>query len=135
MYSPVVSWYLVKPVGIGLSVYTGLKLVKTRRRIKHVWCITKLIFQKGGETMIAIQHYGPLFARLRREKQIKASTIARQIGISEATYSQIETGRRSVSLERVSRICLELGLSTVDFVKLWQKQAVIRRKTKRTGRQ
>ena len=85
--------------------------------------------------MIAIQHYGPLFARLRREKQIKAATIARQIGISEATDSQIETGRRSASLERVSRICLELGLSTVDFVKLWQKQAVIRRKTKRTGRQ
>ena len=84
--------------------------------------------------MIAIQHYGPLFARLRCEKQIKAATIARQIGISEATYSQIETGRRSASLERVSRICLELGLSTVDFVKLWQKQAVIRRKTKRTGR-
>ena len=79
--------------------------------------------------MIAIQHYGPLFARLRREKQIKAATIARQIGISEATYSQKETGRRSVSIERVSRICLELGWSTVDFVKLWQKQAVIRRKT------
>ena len=84
--------------------------------------------------MIAIQHYGPLFARLRREKQIKAATIARQIGISEATYSQIETGRRSVSLERVSRICLELGLSTVDFVKLWQKQAVIRRKSKKARR-
>ena len=84
--------------------------------------------------MIAIQLYGPLLARLRREKQIKASTIARQIGISEATYSQIETGRRSVSLERVSRICLELGLSTVDFVKLWQKQAVIRRKSKKARR-
>ena len=85
--------------------------------------------------MITIQHYGPLFARLRREKQIKASTIARQIGISEATYSQIETGRRSVSLERLGRICEELSLSTVEFVKLWQKQAVIRRKTtKRNGR-
>ena len=84
--------------------------------------------------MIAIQHYGPLFARLRREKQIKAATIARQIGISEATYSQIETGRRSASLERVSRICLELGLSTVDFVKLWQKQAVIRHKKQIKGR-
>ena len=85
--------------------------------------------------MITIQHYGPLLARLRREKQIKASTIARQIGISEATYSQIETGRRSVSLERISRICEELNLSTVDFVKLWQKQAVIRQKTKRNRRQ
>ena len=84
--------------------------------------------------MITIQHYGPLFARLRREKQIKASTIARQLGISEATYSQIETGRRSVSLERLGRICEELDLSTVDFVKLWQKQAVIRSKTKNKGR-
>ena len=85
--------------------------------------------------MITIQHYGPLLARLRREKKIKASTIARQIGISEATYSQIETGRRSVSLERISRICEELNLSAVEFVKLWQKQAVIRQKTKRNRRQ
>lgn len=85
--------------------------------------------------MITIQHYGPLFARLRREKQIKASTIARHLGISDATYSQIETGRRSASLERVGRICAELNLSTVEFVKLWQKQAVIRHKTKNKGRQ
>ena len=84
--------------------------------------------------MITIHHYGPLFARVRRDKNIKASTVARHLGISESTYSQIETGRRSASLERVSRICMELGLSTVDFVKLWQKQAVIRHKTERTGR-
>jgi transcriptional regulator with XRE-family HTH domain len=84
--------------------------------------------------MITIHHYGPLFARIRRDRNIKASTVARHLGISEATYSQIETGRRSVSLERLGRICEELNLSTVDFVKLWQKQAVIRHKTKRTGR-
>lgn len=78
--------------------------------------------------MITIQHYGPLFARTRRAKNIKASTVARHVGISEATYSQIENGRRSASLERVGRICRELGLSTVELVKLWQKQAVIRHK-------
>ena len=36
MYSSVISRYLVKPGGIGLAVIEGLKLVKTRRRIKHV---------------------------------------------------------------------------------------------------
>ena len=76
--------------------------------------------------MITLNHYGPLFARVRRDKNIKASTVARHVGISEATYSQIENGRRSASLERVSRICIELGLSTAHFVEEWQQQAVIK---------
>lgn len=80
--------------------------------------------------MITIHHYGPLFARIRRDRNIKASTVARHLGISDATYSQIENGRRSASLERVSYICRELGLSIAEFIKLWQKQAVIRHKKK-----
>ncbi len=83
--------------------------------------------------MITIHHYGPLFARVRRAKNIKASTVARHLGISESTYSQIETGRRSASFERVSRICMELELSTVEFVKLWQKQAVIKTEKEQKG--
>ena len=84
--------------------------------------------------MITIHHYGSLFARVRRAKNIKASTVARHVGISDATYSQIENGRRSASLERVGRICKELGLSTVEFVKFWQKQSVIRHKKQSNGR-
>ena len=81
--------------------------------------------------MITLNHYGPLLARVRREKNIKAATVARHVGISEATYSQIETGHRSASLERVTSICIELGLSTVQFVEAWQQQTVIKTEKER----
>ena len=55
--------------------------------------------------------YGPILGKIRREKMIKAEAIARHLGISAATYSRIETGRRSASYERVTAICDELGIS------------------------
>ena len=55
--------------------------------------------------------YGPILGKIRREKMIKAELVARHLGISTATYSRIETGRRSASYERVTAICDELGIS------------------------
>ncbi|NMC31889.1 MAG: helix-turn-helix domain-containing protein [Veillonellaceae bacterium] len=55
--------------------------------------------------------YGPILGKIRRDKMIKADVIARHVGISAATYSRIETGRRSASYERVTAICDELGIS------------------------
>ena len=55
--------------------------------------------------------YGPILGKIRRDKMIKAEIVARHLGISTTTYSQIETGRRSASYERVTAICDELGIS------------------------
>ena len=55
--------------------------------------------------------YGPILGKIRRDKMIKADVVARHVGISAATYSRIETGRRSASYERVTAICDELGIS------------------------
>jgi transcriptional regulator with XRE-family HTH domain len=55
--------------------------------------------------------YGPILGKIRRDKMIKAELVARHVGISAATYSRIETGRRSASYERVTAICDELGIS------------------------
>ena len=60
---------------------------------------------------MAIRSYGPLLGKIRRTKKIKAEIIARKLDISPSTYSQIETGRRSASYERVAEICGELGVT------------------------
>ena len=59
--------------------------------------------------------YGSIFSRVRRNKEIKAATLARHIGISTSTYSRIENGKRSATLERVNLICRELGLSLTQL--------------------
>jgi transcriptional regulator with XRE-family HTH domain len=67
--------------------------------------------------------YGPVLGKIRREKCIKAANVARRLGFSSATYSQIETGQRSASLERIAGICAELGVSMKQFLDTWQQQA------------
>lgn len=62
--------------------------------------------------------YGPILGKIRRGKMIKAEVVARHLGISTTTYSQIETGRRSASYERVTAICDELGISPVRLNEL-----------------
>ena len=59
--------------------------------------------------------YGAIFGRIRRNKEIKAATLAHRVGISTSTYSRIENGRRSATLERVDRICHELGFSLTQL--------------------
>ena len=70
--------------------------------------------------IIVMNQYGPVLAKIRREKNIKAENIARHLGLSNATYSQIETGRRSASLERVADICAELEISLEQFLQAWR---------------
>ena len=71
---------------------------------------SRILIKKRGEPMNLIL-YGPILGKIRREKMIKAEIVARNLGISAATYSRIETGRCSASYERVEAICDELGIS------------------------
>lgn len=66
--------------------------------------------------------YGPILGKIRRDKMIKAEIVARHVGISTTTYSQIETGRRSASYERVTAICDELGISPARLNELLTNQ-------------
>lgn len=72
--------------------------------------------------MTNMKPYGPVLGKIRREKSIKAANVARRLGFSTATYSQIETGQRSASLERIADICAELGVSMKQFLDTWQQQ-------------
>ena len=72
--------------------------------------------------MTNMKPYGPVLGKIRREKCIKAANVARKLGFSTATYSQIETGHRSASLERVADICDVLGISLKQFLDTWQQQ-------------
>lgn len=64
---------------------------------------------------MTIRSYGPMLGKIRRTQKIKAEIIARKLDISPSTYSQIETGRRSASYERVAEICSELGLTLAQL--------------------
>ena len=78
---------------------------------------------------MAIRSYGPLLGKIRRTKKIKAEIIARKLDISPSTYSQIETGRRSASYERVTEICGELGLTLSQLDEMLDADSEERKET------
>ncbi len=78
---------------------------------------------------MAIRSYGPLLGKIRRTKKIKAEIIARKLDISPSTYSQIETGRRSASYERVAEICGELGLTLSQLDEMLDADSEERKET------
>ena len=54
--------------------------------------------------------YGPHIKAVRVERGIKAAYVARRLQISSPTYSEIESGKRGVSAERLDAILTLIGL-------------------------
>jgi transcriptional regulator with XRE-family HTH domain len=54
--------------------------------------------------------YGPFLKVIRVKRGIKAAYVARRILVSPPTYSQIESGERGLSAERLDGILKALGL-------------------------
>ncbi|MCX7970422.1 MAG: helix-turn-helix transcriptional regulator [Negativicutes bacterium] len=52
---------------------------------------------------------GPQLRLWRQQAGIKAYYVAYKIGVSKATYSQIEAGRRRLDGERLAKILAVLG--------------------------
>lgn len=59
--------------------------------------------------------YGPLVKKQREARELKAEYVARRLGVSRGTYSEIENGKRTLPAERLDRILDILGLSRAEF--------------------
>ena len=75
--------------------------------------------------MTKTNNLGPILATIRHEKNLKSAVIARHIGVSLATYSQIETGHRTVSFERIELICMELGITLENLIAIYQQESLL----------
>jgi len=63
------------------------------------------------------EKYAQNIRSLRLSRGIKARWMADQLGISSSAYSNLETGRRKIDLNRAIQIAAVLGISLQDIVK------------------
>lgn len=61
--------------------------------------------------------YGKYLKAEREARQLKAWYVAAKLGVSPATYSQIETGKRVLPAERMDKVLDVIGVSREDFYK------------------
>lgn len=60
---------------------------------------------------------GERIRELRKSKNITASSLATQIGVTQSFISSIEKGTKKCSLETLDAICTALNVSLADFFK------------------
>lgn len=59
--------------------------------------------------------YGKYIKAEREARQVKAWYVAAKLGVSPATYSQIETGKRVLPAERLDKVLVIIGVSREEF--------------------
>ncbi|MCE5287019.1 MAG: helix-turn-helix domain-containing protein, partial [Pelosinus sp.] len=67
--------------------------------------------------------YGKYLKDFRVKQGIKAAFVARRIHVSPATYSQIESGERGLSAERLDGILRAIGLHRNELDIIMHSQA------------
>lgn len=60
--------------------------------------------------------YGALIKVARNSKGIKAKWVAEKIGVSISTYTEIEAGRRILSVKRAEEIAGALGMTLTELL-------------------
>lgn len=61
--------------------------------------------------------YGVLIKAVRNSRGVKAVFIARKIGVSISTYTEIEAGRRNITLERADEIAAVMGMTLPELLR------------------
>lgn len=61
--------------------------------------------------VLSCEMVGTLLRHYRRERGIDQSYLALALGVSQSTYSRIESGRAHLSVVRMAIICRLLGVS------------------------
>lgn len=68
-----------------------------------------------------IIEFGKFIREGREKKGIYQSDMAERMGMTQAHYSHIESGKRNTSLTTVLKICEELNLDFRDFLAKYMK--------------
>ena len=66
---------------------------------------------------------GQVFARHRQQRGVGQIEMAKALGVSQATWSRVETGQSPLTIEQLSHACELIGLSAGDIVSEVDKEA------------
>lgn len=61
-------------------------------------------------------NYGKMIKKARNSKGIKANWVAKKLGVSISTYSEIENGKRKLTVERAEQIANILGITLGELL-------------------
>lgn len=80
------------------------------------------------DTTMTIKAFGVFVKQAREKQELKQSEVATKVGITQSYYSNIESGKREISMTLALNICDALGLDFNAFIQFvtMKKPRVIR---------
>lgn len=78
-------------------------------------CIFVPIFLLRKHAMSLQENLGRAIVRLRREKGFSQEAFANEAGIDRRYMSDIENGKRNISIDILERICNKLGMKMSEL--------------------
>ena len=73
---------------------------------------------ENSECLVA---FGEFIRRGREKKDLYQTEVAEQLGVTQAYYSQIESGKRNVDLVMAMRICTILDVNLHEYISIYMK--------------
>ena len=68
------------------------------------------------EETILLKKFGERLRSIRISRHFSQEEFASQAGFSRSYYTEIETGKRNISLLNLNKLCLCLGISLSDLL-------------------
>lgn len=88
------------------------------------WACYALLYRaldKANTTMTLQEKVGKTIIQLRKEQGFSQETFAFEAGIDRRYMSDIENGKRNISLDILERVCQKLGIKISEFFGVVEK--------------
>ena len=86
-----------------------------------ILCAIARALDKANTTMTLQEKVGKTIIQLRKERGLSQDTFAFEAGIDRRYMSDIENGKRNISLDILERVCQQLGIKISEFFVVVEK--------------
>lgn len=78
----------------------------------------KIIIHRDDQDSLILQKFGENLRKIREKAELSQEQIAFEAGFSRSYYTEVETGKRNISLLNILKICTFLKIEINDIIKL-----------------
>jgi transcriptional regulator with XRE-family HTH domain len=78
----------------------------------------KVVINRDDQDSLILQKFGENLRKIREKAELSQEQVAYESGFSRSYYTEVETGKRNISLLNILKICSFLKIEINDIIKL-----------------
>jgi len=78
----------------------------------------KVTIHRDDQDSLILQKFGENLRKIREKAELSQEQVSYEAGFSRSYYTEVETGKRNISLLNILKICSFLKIEINDIIKL-----------------